>query len=213
MQKRSLTLALLFALVAAVWTAPEARGGAAAEPAGEFDRNAVLPPNDGHVALATGGYHFTIPPGWNGNIFANTLPIENRLTFNAKKDTDGNVSGWYDYEQVYEGVTYMFSGPVTCLGIFDTPVLVQTPEVPALTHNRAKWGGRVERSTDPTIPVGTFIWFASMDNGEGANGWSDSSTLPSFGSETINNLFCASTRVPNPNTGPHRLGGGNVQVH
>ncbi|MBI3448952.1 MAG: hypothetical protein HY049_08575 [Acidobacteria bacterium] len=213
MRRRSRMLKTILAVGVFAAAMPLARGGAAAEPAEDFEQNAALPPNNGHVALATGGYQFTIPPGWNGNIFANTLPIENRLTFNAKKDLDGSVSGWYDYQQTYEGVVYKFSGPVTCLGVIDTPVLVQTPEVPALTHNRAKWGGRVDQSSDPTVPVGTFIWFASMDNGEGANGWSDSSTLPSFGSERINNLFCASTRVPNPNTGPHRVGGGNIQVH
>ena len=214
MRSRWKTWTAVGILAAAAAAAPAARAQTVSEPTLESEQaSAASSAGGGHVLNATGGYHFTIPPGWNGNIFGNTLPVENRLTFNAKKDADGSVSGWYDYEQTYEGVVYKFSGPVTCLGVHDTPVLVGFPEVPALTRNRAKWGGRVDRSTDPTIPVGTFIWFASIDNGEGANGWSDSSTLPSFGSEAINNAFCASTRVPNPNFGPHRLGGGNVQVH
>ena len=208
---------IYFAMVVAASAAAAmsmVRAGAVVEPASEPDATQAAAPNGGgHVLNATGGYHFTIPPGWNGNIFGNTQPIDNRLTFNARKDPDGSVSGWYDYVQTYEGEVFKFSGPVTCLGVYDTPPLAGFPEVPALAQNRAKWGGRVDRSNDPTVPVGTFIWFASIDNGEGANGWADASTLPSFGSEAINNLFCASTRVPNPNFGPHRLGGGNIQIH
>jgi hypothetical protein len=122
------------------------------------------------------------------------------------------VTGWYNYEQAADGAVFKFAGPVTCMQVYDTPVLDRTPEVPPLAHNRAKWGGRVDFSNDPTVPVGTFIWFASMDNGEGSMGWTDSSTLPSFGSEAINIRFCNSDRVPNPNFGPHRIGGGNIQV-
>lgn len=212
MRRTSMAWTAIVAFAAAAAAAPAARAGAVTEPAGEPETASAAPSGGGHVLNATGGYHFTIPPHWNGDVFGNNLPVENRLTFNAKKDADGSVSGWYDYEQTFEGEVFKFSGPVTCLGVYDTPTLVWFEEVPPLTQNRAKWGGRVDRSTDPTIPVGTFIWFASIDNGEGANGWSDSSTLPSFGSETINNLFCASTRVPNSRSGPHRLGGGNIQV-
>ena len=167
----------------------------------------------GQELIATGGYQFTVPADFNGGIFGTTTPIVNRVTFNAKRDADGRVNGWYTYEQSYDGQTFNFSGPVTCLSIYDTPVLVRTPEVPPLTHNRAKWGGRVEMSSDPTIPAGTFIWFQSIDNGEGANGWTDVSTLGGFGDEAANEAFCNSDRVPNPNFGPHRIGGGNIQVH
>jgi hypothetical protein len=167
----------------------------------------------GHVLIATGGYHFTVPKDFNGGIFGTMTPIVNRLTFNAKRDADGTVSGWYTYEQEADGAVFRFSGPVTCLRIYDTPVLERTPEVPPLAGNRAKWGGRVEMSNDPTIPPGTFIWFQSIDNGEGANGWTDVSTLSGFGDEAANDAFCTSDRVPNPNFGPHPVGGGNVQVH
>ena len=164
------------------------------------------------VAIATGGYFFIIPKDFNGGIFGTMTDIENRLTFNAKRDADGTVSGWYNYEQAADGVVYKFAGPVTCMQIYDTPVLPRTSEVPALTQNRAKWGGRIDHSNDPTLPVGTFIWFHSMDNGEGAMGWTDSSSLPAFGDEATNIRFCNSDRVPNPNFGPHRVGGGNIQV-
>jgi hypothetical protein len=163
---------------------------------------------NGHVAIATGGYFFVIP----ADLFGTTTPIENRLTFNGKLDADGSVSGWYNYEQAVDGAVFKFAGPVTCMKIYDTPNLPRTPEVPALTQNRAKWGGRIVLSNDPTIPPGTFIWFQSFENGEGSNGWSDASTLPAFGNEATNIRFCNSDRLPNPNFGPTRIGGGNIQV-
>lgn len=213
MRRRAWMCLAIAVVVAAAAAMSLVRAGAVVAPAETEASQAASSNGGGHVLNATGGYHFSIPPGWNGNIFGNNSPIDNRLTFNARKDPDGSVSGWYDYVQTFEGEVFKFSGPVTCLGVYDTPPLVGFPEVPALTQNRAKWGGRVDKSNDPTVPVGTFIWFASIDNGEGANGWADASTLPSFGPEAINNAFCASTRVPNPNFGPHRLGGGNIQVH
>ena len=166
--------------------------------------------SNGQVLIAAAGYHFTIPPDFNGGIFG--VEILNRVTFNAKKDADGSVNGWFTYEQEVEGSVFSFGGPVTCLNIYDTPVLERTPEVPPQTHNRAKWGGRVEKSNDASIPVGTFMWFQSIDNGEGSNGWSDASTLPGVGTEAANEAFCNIDRVPNPNFGPHRVGGGNIQV-
>ena len=166
----------------------------------------------GQDLIAAGGYHFTVPADFNGGIFGTTTPIVNRVTFNAKRATDGTVTGWFTYDLEYDGQAFNYSGPVTCVNIYDTPVLVRTPEVPPLSHNRAKWGGRIERSNDPTVPVGTFLWFQSIDNGEGANGWADVSTLGGFGDEGANEAFCNSERVPNPDFGPHRLGGGNIQV-
>src|SRR5262245_48312252 len=154
MRGTSMAWTAFVAFAAAAAAAPAARAGAVTEPVAQAETASAAPSSGGgHVLNATGGYHFTIPPHWNGDIFGNNLPVENRLTFNARKDADGTVSGWYDYEQTFEGDVFKFSGPVTCLGVYDTPVLVGFPEVPALTQNRAKWGGRVDRSTDPTIPV------------------------------------------------------------
>ena len=173
----------------------------------------AAPVSNGQLLIATGGYHFTVPVDFNGGIFGTSTDIVNRVTFNAKKDADGAVSGWYTYEQEVEGQVFTFGGPVTCLNVYDTPVLDRTPEVPPQTHNRAKWGGRVERTTEGSgIPIGTFIWFQSIDNGEGSDGWSDASTLSGFGNQAANEAFCNSDRVPNPNFGPHRVGGGNIQV-
>ncbi|HEV8337103.1 MAG TPA: hypothetical protein VGR67_11855 [Candidatus Polarisedimenticolia bacterium] len=201
---------LLFTLVV-VFTALPAGARTVSDPAETTQAEGSATGNK-PVAIATGGYWFIIPKDFNGGIFGTTTDIENRLTFNAKRDADGTVTGWYNYEQAADGTVFKFAGPVTCMGIYDTPVLPRTSEVPALTQNRAKWGGRVDFSTDPTFPVGTFIWFQSMDNGEGSMGWTDSSSLPAFGDEATNIRFCNSDRVPNPNFGPHRIGGGNIQV-
>jgi len=211
MRNRSVALAV-FILILAVAAAPAAGAGTVHDPTIE-SATAAPAAGGGPELIATGGYQFTVPADFNGGIFGTTTPIVNRVTFNAKRRADGSVTGWYTYEQAYDGQTFNFSGPVTCLSIHDTPVLVRTPEVPPLIHNRAKWGGRVERSNDSTIPIGTFIWFQSIDNGEGANGWTDVSTLSGFGDEAANEAFCNSANVPNSNFGPHRIGGGNIQVH
>ncbi len=161
---------------------------------------------------ATGGYHFVIPADFNGGIFGTEGPIFNRVTFTARRDRDGSVSGWFTYEQEVDGSLARISGPITCFNVYDTPVLVRTPEIPPQTQNRAKWGGRIDISNDPSL-IGIFAWFQSIDNGEGANGYSDVSTLVGIGNEAANEAFCAIDRVPNTNFGPHRIGGGNIQVH
>ena len=203
------TASLVVAAAAAL--SPVARGAVADTSAVEDDPNAPVAGN-GHVEIATGGYFYIIPKDFAGGIFGTQTDIYNRITFNAKLDADGSVSGWYNFEQAADGQTFKFAGPVTCMRIYDTPVLPLTPEVPALIQNRVKWGGRIDLSNDPTLPPGTFIWFQSMDNGEGAQGWSDSSSLPAFGDEATNIRFCNSNRVPNPVLAPHRVGGGNIQV-
>ena len=210
MRNKSWLMAPLFILAAGA-VSPAARAAVVDSSVVENDPNTPVAGN-GHVEVATGGYFYIIPKDFNGGIFGTQTDIYNRLTFNAKLDADGTVSGWYNYEQAADGQTYKFAGPVTCMRIYDTPVLPRTPEIPALTQNRVKWGGRIDSSNDPTLPVGSFIWFQSMDNGEGAQGWSDSSSLPAFGDEATNIRFCNSNRVPGSATGPHRLGGGNIQV-
>ena len=210
MRTKTVILAVPVLLLAAAATS--VRAGAVRDSSIE-DAIATPGAGAGMELIATGGYHFTIPADFNGGIFGTTTPIVNRLTFNAKRAADGTVSGWFNYEQAYDGLVFNFSGPVTCLGIYDTPVLLRTPEVPPLTHNRAKWGARVVSSNDPTVPAGTFMWFTSIDNGEGANGWTDVSSIPGIGNEAANEAFCGSNRVPNSNFGPHFIGGGNIQIH
>ncbi len=158
----------------------------------------------GHAANATGGYHFTIPAG----IFPRG-PIHNRVTFNAKRDDDGTVNGMFMYEQEVDGDVFRLGGPVTCFKVYDTPVLPGFPEIPAQSQNRAKWGGRIENTNDPTL-LGVFAWFTSIDNGEGANGWSDISALVAVGTEEANEAFCNSPNTPRR---PFAIDGGNIQVH
>ncbi|HKY32324.1 MAG TPA: hypothetical protein VJV23_07310 [Candidatus Polarisedimenticolia bacterium] len=160
---------------------------------------------------ATGGYHFTIPVDFNGGIFGTTTDILNRVTFSAQRTAEGEVGGWFMYEQEADGQVFRLGGPVTCFKRYDTPVLVRFPGIPAQTQNRAKWGGRIEVTNDPSLE-GLYAWFNSIDNGEGASGYSDISSLLGLGNEAANEAFCNSPNPPNPNFGPFAIGGGNIQV-
>ncbi len=160
---------------------------------------------------ASGSYKFHIPVEFNGGIFG--VAIDNHVTFNARRTADGDVSGTFRYVQTAGGESAIFAGRVTCLAVYDTPVLTRFPDVPAMTANRAKWGGVVEESNDPTQPPGRFIWFQSIDNSENAaSGTPDVSTLSGFGTETANEAFCASPNVPNSRFGPHAISHGNINV-
>ena len=75
--------------------------------------------------------------------------------------------------------------------------------------NRAKIGGIVTQSSDPTIAVGSYGWFQAFDNGEGANSPPDQSSLIGFGDEAANEAFCNSPNLPR--FGPWDVQG-NVQV-
>lgn len=173
------------------------------------------------VHRAIGDYQFVVPADFNGGIFGGR--VGNRLTFEAYRDASGVVSGQYRYLQRYKGENFIFSGSVTCFLVYDTPTLERFPEIPPMTQNRAKWGGRINRSTDPTIPVGTFIWFQSIDNGPDAGEdeavadnpgqrHPDLSTLSGFGDEAANEAFCNSETVPNTNFGPHAVEEGKLRV-
>ncbi|HJR52132.1 MAG TPA: hypothetical protein VJ982_00315 [Gemmatimonadota bacterium] len=157
------------------------------------------------VESASGGYHFTTDPRFFG------FPVDNRLTFTAMRHADGKISGHYNYEQGAFGERFIFKGSVTCFVIYDTPILQDWPDIPAMTGNRAKWGGLIEFSNDPTLPAGGFIWFQSIDNGEGAAAPPDLSTISGFGDEAANEAFCNAATVPNPNFGPHPVSG-NIDV-
>ncbi len=143
------------------------------------------------VASANGSAHWTIPlPNQFGVV------VENRtLSFNARKDADGTVTGRFEYHQVVEGEAFKFNVDVTCLNVYD--------------GNRAKLGGVITVSSDPTLPVGVFAWFSVFDNGEGANAAPDRSSLVGFGTEAANEAFCNSPNLPR--FGPWDVDG-NVQV-
>jgi hypothetical protein len=75
--------------------------------------------------------------------------------------------------------------------------------------NRAKIGGVVEQSNDPTVPAGTFAWFQAFDNGDGPDAPPDRSSLIGFGNQAANEAFCNSPNLPR--FGPWDVQG-NVQV-
>jgi hypothetical protein len=130
------------------------------------------------VASASGGIHWTIP-------LPNAFGVEVRnqpLAFNARKYSDGSVSGQFEYHQLVEGESFDFNVDVTCMNVYD--------------GNRAKIGGVVRVSNDPTVPPGLFAWFQVFDNGEGSNAPPDRSSLAGFGSEAANEAFCNSPNLP-----------------
>ena len=142
------------------------------------------------VASANGGVHWTIPLP---NAFGVEV-VNQPLAFDAGKYADGSVSGRFEYHQIVEGTSFDFNVDVTCMNVYD--------------GNRAKIGGVVRQSNDPTTPVGTFAWFQVFDNGEGS-GASDQSSLVGFGDEATNETFCNSPNLPR--FGPWDVEG-NVQV-
>ena len=145
----------------------------------------------GVVASASGGVHWTIPlPNPFGVEVANQP-----LSFTAKKHADGGVSGHFTYHQVVEGQSFDFGVVVTCFMLYD--------------GNRAKIGGVIRTSNDPTLPPGRFAWFQVFDNGEGVGAAPDRSSLIGFGDEAANEAFCNSPALPR--FGPWDVQG-NVQV-
>jgi hypothetical protein len=188
---------------------PEAGGSAKA-----FDREGGNGVNGDRDIEASGEYQFFVPADFNGGIFGGS--VDNKVEFEAHRNANGRVTGGFHYVQTFDGQPSAFSGRVTCLAIYDTPVLQRFPNITAKTQNRAKWGGLIEHSTDPTEPAGTYIWFQSIDNDtQGDNqpsGEPDLSTLSGFGDITANENFCASPNVPNPNFGPHAVQQGKIEV-
>jgi hypothetical protein len=143
------------------------------------------------VANAAGSAHWTIPLP---NPFE--VEVQNRtLSFDARKLADGSVDGRFEYQQVVEGQAFVFNVDVTCLNVYD--------------GKRAKIGGVIEVSNDPTLPPGTFAWFQVFDEGEGAGAAPDRSSLIGFGNEAANEAFCNSSALPR--FGPWDVLG-NVQV-
>ena len=153
--------------------------------------HAALAAPGGPVASASGGIHWTIPLP---NAFGVEV-VNQPLAFNARKYADGSVSGRFEYHQIVEGTSFDFNVDVTCMNVYG--------------GNRAKIGGIVTQSTDPTISVGTYGWFQTLDSGEGANAPPDWSSLVGFGDEAANEAFCNSPNLPR--FGPWDVQG-NVQV-
>jgi hypothetical protein len=143
------------------------------------------------VASANGGIHWTIPlPNPFGGEVGNQP-----LAFNARKYADGSVEGQFEYHQLFQGETFRFNVDVTCMNVYG--------------GNRAKIGGVITSSSDPTLPPGMFAWFQVFDNGDGGNTQPDRSSLVGFGGEAANEAFCNSPALPR--FGPWDVQG-NAQV-
>lgn len=123
--------------------------------------------------------------GGNWDLVFGELVVGNVLAVNAKRTADGQVEGQMEYQQSFQGDTFRFHGPVTCIAVYDE-------------GTRAKFGGPITRSDDPAIPVGLFMWFTVSDNGEGASGELDKATIFGIGDEQANEDFCASPDLPPP---------------
>jgi len=130
--------------------------------------------------LALGLDEISVPP----SVFGTQTDVVGKYAFIVAKDTQGNVRGTYRFSESVDGITTHYAGALTCVEVYDFN---------GLTGNRAKIGGRVDSSDDPSIPVGTFIWWQAIDNSRLER--ADQSTLTGFGDEAANNAFCAS---PNP---------------
>jgi hypothetical protein len=135
------------------------------------------------VAAASGGVKYTLG-GLDLDGDGVEDPINQRLTFTAQKDADGVVKGTILYEQEVFGERFRFKSDVSCINVYD--------------GNRVKFGGPITQSNDPTVPVGLFMWFHSLDHGQGAAAAPDQTTGLGLGDNAANEAFCNSAALPNP---------------
>jgi hypothetical protein len=149
-----------------------ARDGIAAERMGH-DRRLV----------ATGDNDFSVPP----DVFGTTTPIVAHFRFHARKDPDGTVSGSYYHVEAFDGSTFHYRGTFTCFSVYDFN---------GRRGNRAKIGGIVTESDDPTSPVGSYLWWQAIDNDHTTPRMADQSTLVGGGDNAANQAFCDSDAPP-----------------
>jgi len=135
------------------------------------------------VAAASGGVKYTLL-GLDFDGDGVDDPIHQQLTFTAQKGIDGTVKGNILYVQEAFGESFRFKGQVSCINVYD--------------GNRVKFGGPVTQSDDATVPVGIFMWFHSIDNGQGAGASPDQTTGFGLGDNAANEAFCNSAALPNP---------------
>jgi hypothetical protein len=158
----------------------------------EVSRNAVK-----LSAVATAAIVFDVPP----EVFGTTTPVDNRLFYAAAKDSRGNVAGLFSYTQSYDGHTFHYSGRISCLNVYDFD---------GGTNNRVKLGGPIDRSDDPDVAVGRYMWWQGIDNALSPSQPPDKSTLGGVGDEAANIAFCQS---PNPpRFGPFEVDQGDLFV-
>lgn len=133
----------------------------------------------GTVASAEGGGNWTL------EVFG--LEVEQVLTLNARKSSDGRVRGHVDYHQTVDDAKFHLAASITCMSVYDA-------------GTRVKFGGPVALSNAPSVPANgeVYMWFQVIDNGRGAASAPDQSTGVGLGSEAENQAFCDSPAEPNP---------------
>jgi hypothetical protein len=132
------------------------------------------------------------------DVFGTTTPVVGRYAF-AVASSRGRVLGQYRFSESADGVTTHYSGQLTCVALYNFN---------GLTANRAKIGGRVDTTDDPSVPVGTFIWWQAIDNR--LLHQADQSTFTGFGDEAANEAFCSSANPPR--FGPFDVQQGDIIV-
>jgi hypothetical protein len=149
------------------------------------------------VASASGGVKYTLG-GLDLDGDGAEDPIDQQLSFTAQKRADGSVKGTMLYVQEALGESFRFKGDVTCINVYD--------------GNRVKFGGVITQSNDATVPVGVFMWFHSIDHGQGAGAPPDQTTGFGLGDNAANEAFCNNPALPNPRF-LSDVTSGNLQVN
>jgi hypothetical protein len=133
--------------------------------------------------VAAGDYRTSVPP----DVFGTTTPIIAHFSFQARATSGGGATGWYYVVEAYDGAAYHYRGTFTCFGDYDFN---------GATGNRAKIGGIVTESDDPTSPVGSYLWWQAIDNRRAVPRIADQTTLVGGGDNAANAAFCASNAPP-----------------
>jgi hypothetical protein len=133
--------------------------------------------------VARGRYRATVAP----SVFGTVQPIQAHFRFDARKASDGTVSGQFAVEEYVDGTTSHYRGTFTCFGDYDFN---------GLTGNRAKVGGILTESDDPTSPVGSYLWWQAIDNDHAPTPTPNQTTLVGGGDNAANEAFCASSNPP-----------------
>jgi len=143
------------------------------------------------VASANGSAHWTIPlPNPFGVV------VENRtLSFNARELVDGSATGRFEYHQVVEGDAFSFNVDVTCMNVYG--------------GNRAKIGGVIVVSNDPTLPPGTFAGSRSSTTARARRRRPTGRASSASATRPRTKRFCNSPALPR--FGPWDVQG-NIQV-
>jgi hypothetical protein len=148
-----------------------------------------------HGLIAAADDEILVPP----SVFGTSTDVVGQFLFVALRVGTGEVRGLYRVSESLEGSTFHYSGHLTCAGLYDFN---------GITGNRAKVGGVIDATDDPSVAAGSFIWWQAIDNRTLHR--PDQSTFPGFGDEAANEAFCNSSTPPK--FGPFDVVRGNILV-